>query len=178
VVWSGPIEAEGSYDMPLQPAGPFWVLEYVSKSNKRKDYEDNLKKYERELKVPYYLVFYPDNQELTLYHLQTRKYRASPPDERRRYAIPELDMEVALVDGWVRYWYQGKLLPLPEDLQRDLDESRRQLEQERRRADAESLRADDMSRQYERERVRREALEREIAELRARKRNNGQNKGP
>ncbi len=153
------IDAEGSFDLPIQPVGPFWVLEYVSKSNKRKDYDDNLKKYEGELKVPYYLVFYPDNQELTLFRLKVKKYRAQPPNEHGRFAIPELEIEVALLDGWVRFWYQGKLLPLPADLQRDLDEARRQLEQERRRADvetqradAETQRADDLNRKYEQER--------------------------
>jgi hypothetical protein len=40
-------------------------------------------------------------------------------------------MEVALVDGWVRYWHEGVLLPLPAGLQRDLDETRRQLDAER-----------------------------------------------
>src|SRR5436190_7887422 len=39
VVHDKPIEAEGSFDVPLQPVPPFWVIEYVSKSNKRKDYE-------------------------------------------------------------------------------------------------------------------------------------------
>src|SRR5260370_6124151 len=29
VLWPGPIDAEGSFDLPLQPAGPVWVLEYV-----------------------------------------------------------------------------------------------------------------------------------------------------
>ena len=43
------------------------MLEYVSKSSRRKDYDDNFDKYERDLKVPYYLTFYPDDQELTLY---------------------------------------------------------------------------------------------------------------
>src|ERR1700678_1881080 len=38
VVHPEPIEAIGSYDTPLQPVGPFWVLEYVSKSSHRKDY--------------------------------------------------------------------------------------------------------------------------------------------
>jgi hypothetical protein len=28
VIHSEPIDAEGSYDVPLQPAGPFWMLEY------------------------------------------------------------------------------------------------------------------------------------------------------
>src|SRR5207244_5350792 len=43
------IQAETSYNLPLEPARPFWVLEYVSKSNRRKDYEDNFDKYERDL---------------------------------------------------------------------------------------------------------------------------------
>ena len=57
-----PIEAEGSFDVPLQPTRPFWMLEYVSKSNERKDYEDSRKKYEKELKVPYYLLFVPESE--------------------------------------------------------------------------------------------------------------------
>jgi Uma2 family endonuclease len=47
VLHAGPIRADGSYDMPIQPAGPFWVLEYVSKSSRRKDYDDNFDKYEK-----------------------------------------------------------------------------------------------------------------------------------
>ena len=49
------IKAEGSFNLPLQPVRPFLVLEYVSKSNKRKDYDDNMLKYEHEIKVQYYL---------------------------------------------------------------------------------------------------------------------------
>jgi Uma2 family endonuclease len=135
VIWKEPIKAEGSYDIPFQPVRPFWVLEYVSPSNKRKDYEDSFEKYER-LKVPYYLVFYPDTQDLTLFHHQGEKYVSKRPNRRGRLAIPELDMEVALLDGWVRYWYKDELLPLPADLQRDLDETRRQLAEATHRADA------------------------------------------
>jgi len=130
VVWDGPIDAVGSYDVPFQPVRPFWVFEYVSPSNERKDYEDSFDKYER-LKVPYYLVFYPESQDLTLFHYQGEKYVSKRPNRRGRLAISELDMEVALLDGWVRYWYQGELLPLPADLQRDLDETRRQLAAEK-----------------------------------------------
>ncbi len=127
VVWNEPIEANGSYDVPLQPVGPFWMLEYVSKHNKRKDYEDNMQKYERELKVPYYLLFYPDARELTVFRLRGRTYRSVKPNEHGRLAIEGLDVEAALLDDWVRFWHQGELLPLPADLQRDLDETRRQL---------------------------------------------------
>jgi Uma2 family endonuclease len=142
VIWPEPIKASGSYDLPLQPVGPLWMLEYVSKYNKRKDYEDNMRKYERELKVPYYLLFYPDAGEMTLYQLRGRTYRSVPPNERGRHALGELDLEMALLDDWVRYWYKGELLPLPADLQRDLDETRRQLRRMTRRAEEQARRAE------------------------------------
>lgn len=167
VVWNEPIEANGSYDVPFQPVGPFWVLEYVSKSNKRKDYEDNMQKYERELKVPYYLRFYPDAQELTLFHLAKRKYRTVKPNERGRYSIPELDLEMALLDDWVRYWYRGELLPLPADLQRDLKEARRQLRAMTRRAKEQARRAEVEARRAEAEQQARLAAEEEVRRLRA-----------
>ena len=68
-------------------------------------------------------MFYPDGQELTLYHLEGKKYQSVKPNEAKRYAIPELDLELALLDGWVRYWYKGELLPLPAELQRNLDDA-------------------------------------------------------
>src|SRR5262249_61966053 len=74
-----PIKAKGSFDLPLQPVGPFWVLEYVSKYNRRKDYEQSFEKYERDLRVPYYLLFYPDEQELTLYRHTRKKYVSVKP---------------------------------------------------------------------------------------------------
>ncbi len=153
VLHDEPIEADGSYDVPIQPVGPFWVMEYVSKHNNRKDYEKSFDKYERELKVPYYLLFYPDNQELTLYRLKGRKYVSVKPNEDDRYAIPELDVEIALLDGWVRYWQEGKLLPLPAELQRDLDAALRRAETAEQRA--------------EQERAARLALEREVEQLRS-----------
>jgi len=60
VVCAEPVRAETSFNLLLEPAGPFWMLEYVSKNNKRKNYEDNFDKYERDLKVPYFLLFYPN----------------------------------------------------------------------------------------------------------------------
>jgi Uma2 family endonuclease len=136
VVHPQPIKAEGSYNLPFQPAPPFWVLEYVSKSNKRKDYEDNFQKYERELKVPYYLLFQPESQEMTLYRHNGRKYVSVKPNEQGRCALPELELEVALLDGWVRFWFRGELLPLPADLLREFQSER----QARLAAEAEVVR--------------------------------------
>jgi Uma2 family endonuclease len=155
VVWPEPIKAQGSFDVPIEPAGPLLVLEYVSNSNKRKEYDDNMRKYERELKVPYYLLFYPDGQKLTVYRRGKGKYVSVKPNEDGRLAIPELELEVALLDEWVRYWFRGELLPPPADLQRDLDEARRQLAQ--------------LQGQLDREREARLALERELDQLRGRR---------
>ncbi|MBI3411246.1 MAG: hypothetical protein HY040_23165 [Planctomycetes bacterium] len=54
VITTEPVEAKTSYNLPLEAARPFWMLEYVSKNTRRKDYDDNFDKYERDLKVPYY----------------------------------------------------------------------------------------------------------------------------
>jgi Uma2 family endonuclease len=166
VLHEGAINAEGSYDTPLQPAAPFLMLEYVSKSNKRKDYEDNMRKYERELKVPYYLLFYPDTQDLTLFRHNKRKYISVKPNRNGRFAIPELELEMALLDGWVRYWYRGELLPLPADLQRDLDKARRELAAERQARQAEQVARVAAEQHGEGERQARLAAEQEVERLR------------
>lgn len=131
VIHPKPIQARGSFNTPLQPVKPFLVLEYVSKYNVRKDYEDNFKHYEKELKVPYYLLFYPDGEEMTLFHLGEKKYAAVPPNAAGRRPIPELELEVALLDKWVRYWFRGELVPLPGDLLKERDAARQQLDAER-----------------------------------------------
>jgi Uma2 family endonuclease len=134
VVCHEPIRAEGSYDIPLQPVRPFWMMEYVSKASQRKDYEDSFHKYEVELRVPYYLLFYPQIQELTLYRHDGVKYVTVTPNEPGRYALPELDMEVGLRDGWVRYWHRSELVPLPAELERAAAEANRRREEAERQA--------------------------------------------
>jgi Uma2 family endonuclease len=160
-----PLRAVGSYNVPFQPVGPFWVLEYVSRENKRKDYEDSFAKYERELKVPYYLLFYPDNQELTLFHHGGRKYRTVTANDRGRYALPELDLEVSLLDGWARYWYQGELLPLPADLLRQLEEAHQELQQARKQARQAQEQARQAQEQADQERQQKERLLAQLREL-------------
>jgi Uma2 family endonuclease len=175
VLTEAQIRASSSYNVPLEPAPPFAVFEYVSKSNPRKDYEDSFRKYERELKVPYYAIFYPETQDLTLYRHNRRKYVTVKPNKHGRYPIPELELELGILDEWMRFWYQGELLPLPADLQNELAEARRRADEEKRRADEEKRRADEEKRRADEEKRRAdelqrrlEASERELAELRAR----------
>jgi Uma2 family endonuclease len=157
-----PVRADSSFNLPLEDAGPFWVLEYVSKNNKRKDYDDNFDKYEKELKVPYFLLFYPEDQELTLYHHTGKKYVSVKPNQHGRYPIPQLELEVGLLEGWVRFWYQGELLPLPADLQRRQEETKREAEEAKRRADEEKRRADEEKRRADEEKRRADELQRQL----------------
>src|SRR5437764_4430506 len=82
--WQGELRVGRSFNLPLQPCGPFWVMGYVSKTNKRKDYDESMYKYEHELKVPYYLLFVPEEQELTLYHHNGKRYVSVQPSEAGR----------------------------------------------------------------------------------------------
>lgn len=116
VIHPTPLVLNGSFKTPLQPVGPFLMLEYVSKSNSRKDYEVNMLRYQNELRVPYYLLFYPDNDELTVFRLVEGEYQTVLPNDAGRLEIPELELEVALLGEWVRYWFRGKLVQLPGDL--------------------------------------------------------------
>ena len=166
-------DPNGSYDLPLQPARPFWVLEYVSKHNQRKDYEDSFDVYEQELEVPYYLIFYPETQDLSLYRYNGRYYVTVKPNAQERYPIPQIEIELALLDGCVRFWFHGRLLPLPAELQEELDDARWQIEQlnksvedERRRANDESKRADDAARRANQLRDQMAAMQAELDRLR------------
>jgi Uma2 family endonuclease len=124
VIHSKPIVAEGSYMTPHQPVGPFLVLEYVSKSSVRKDEEVSYAKYEKELKVPYYLLFYPDADEFTLFRLGEKGYSAVHPNANGRCPVPELELEIGLLGKWMRYWFRGDLVPLPGDLLKERDAER------------------------------------------------------
>jgi Uma2 family endonuclease len=171
VVTTKPVRPIKTYDLTQKPAPvrPFWVLDYVVPDNPRRDYDDDLDYYERELRVPYCLQFLLETLELTLYRHNKRKYVTVKPNPHGRYPIPDLDLEVGLLDGRVRYWYQGELLPLPADLQRDLDAARRQAEAARREAEAARREAEEEKGRADELRRRLEVVEKELAELRARR---------
>ncbi|HEX4608245.1 MAG TPA: Uma2 family endonuclease, partial [Urbifossiella sp.] len=113
----------------------------MSKQSARKDYDANLRKYERELRVPYYLPFDPDNDELTLFRPAADRYATVGALTTGRQPIPELEREVALQDGWVRYWFRGELLPLPAELADELDDERAARGEAGRERDAARARA-------------------------------------
>src|SRR5262249_52347929 len=165
VVHPEPIDAEGSYDVLFQPVRPFWVLEYVSPSSRRKDYDDSFRKYERELKVPYYLVFHPDTQDLTLFRHTGKKYVTVRANAAGRLAIKRLDLEMALLDGGVKFGYKDNLLPLPADRQRHLQEAEERAQQAEKRARQAEEQARRAQEQAEQERREKEKLLTRLREL-------------
>ncbi len=101
---------------------PFWVLEYVSPPTQNKDYVKSFGKYE-DLQIPYCTLFDPCVQKLTMFQYNGHRYEPMLLDERRRYLISELDLHVGLLDGWMRFWFRGQLLPTAAEaaLQREGD---------------------------------------------------------
>ena len=132
VVHDEPIKAKGSFNVPLQPAGPTLILEYVSTENPRKDYVDNRRRYANDLQVPYYLLFEPEAQKLTVFRLSAKKYVAVKPNAADRLEIPPLKLEVAILDGWVRFWFEGDLLPLPGEWVKERNETKAENEELRK----------------------------------------------
>lgn len=125
---------ERNYYCPEEEGRPvFWALEYVSPNTRRKDYVRNREIYERELEVPYYMIFDPDRELAMLLRLgDDGQYAMAAQDaETERYLLPELEMELGLVGGWVRYWHKGEMVPLPAELRAQTEEMAEQLAKER-----------------------------------------------
>jgi Uma2 family endonuclease len=159
VIHPEPLGRMMSFAVATAPARPVLVLEYVSKDNYRKDYEDNLVRYEQSLRIPYYLAFYPDNEELSLFRLVGGKYEATHANDSGRLAVPELELEAAILDGWVRFWFRGELLSLPAELNAQLAAARRERDAERAARQA-------AERERDSERAARLAVEAELTRLR------------
>ncbi|MBI1916137.1 MAG: Uma2 family endonuclease [Planctomycetes bacterium] len=164
ILSAAPIDHTRSYNLPFEPARPFCVLEYVSETNKRKDYHDNLRKYEQELKVPYYLLFDPETKDLRLHRHNGIAYELVAPNAQGRLALPELELEVGVLGGWTRFWFRGQLLPLPAELLQKLVEAEKRADDEKRRADDEKRRADDEKRRADDEKRRADEAEKLIGE--------------
>lgn len=155
------IHAKRSFNLPFEEGKLLMALEYVSEDNQRKDYVDNMRRYERDLKLPYYLLFEPDKKQVVLFKLSTgkKKYVSVRPNRDERFPVPELELEIGLLDDWVRFWFRGELLQLPAQLKEEALEAKKLARKESRRAAA----AEEQARI---EREAREAAEAELAKLR------------
>src|SRR5205807_2592729 len=102
-----------------------------------------------------------------LFHHDGTRYASVVPDAQGRRAIPELDLEVALLDGWVRFWFRRELLPLPGELQRQLDETRRELSEANRRNEESTRQLTEANRRSNEMSKQLTATEDELARLRS-----------
>ena len=113
-------DQRGSFRVALEAGTIFLVAEYVSESNPNKDRPggESFLKYERDLKVAYYLLFdqYDHNQPLRLFHHNGEQYELVPTNSEGRFPIAELFLEAAVIGNMVRYWYRGELLPVYEEI--------------------------------------------------------------
>ena len=107
-----------SFSVVHEPCRPFMVMEYVSpgSGNQRKDYHGSYLKYEKELKVPCYLIFDPEEQQLDFFRHNGPLFVKQTPDRQGRYRVPELELELAVHGDSVRYWFRGELVPITEEL--------------------------------------------------------------
>jgi hypothetical protein len=121
-------DRRGSYALEHEACPVLWVLEYISRDDPEKDYVKNFEKYEGVFGFPYHLLFDPDEQSLLLYHLHERRYVPVEETAVARLPIRELELEVGLLEGWVRFWFRGELLPIPAELRARMRELRQEME--------------------------------------------------
>jgi Uma2 family endonuclease len=117
VLHDRPIIATGSFTTTVEQAQLFMALEYVSESSKRKDYVENMERYEQ-VRMPYYLMFEPEKKLILLHRWSPKAGRlmSVTANAAERFPIPKLELEVGLHDDWMRFWFRGKLLPMPAEL--------------------------------------------------------------
>ena len=98
--------------------------------------------YERIIRIPYYGIYETNNGKLEVYKLDGGRYQQLTPNERGRYPISPLGVELGLWQGsyqnqtqlWLRWWDEQGHLLLIGDERAELEHSR--AEQERQRAES------------------------------------------
>lgn len=177
----------GVSKLPLLPVVRTWretipafVIEVSSKKSRKEDRVRKFALYQDVLKVPEYLLYDEDADELWLYRLENGVYVSQPADAQGRLHSVELGVSFAREPGLgVRlYSAKGEPIPSPDEMFMDREDARRrdeflarvkarmeaeaeqlrqesaeiaaQLEAERQRADAERQRADALAAEVER----------------------------
>ncbi|MDZ8107750.1 MAG: Uma2 family endonuclease [Nostoc sp. DedQUE12a] len=170
-----------SYVLWREFIAPLIVLEFVSEDgDEERDktpWKGKFWIYEQVIRPPFYGIYEANKANLEVYHLIEGKYHLLPKNERGRYYIPYLEVELGLWQGvyqnvelpWLRWWdLQGNLLMTGSE--RGEHEAQR-AEQERQRAEQESQRAEQERQRAEQERQRAEhesqRAERLAAQLRS-----------
>ena len=122
-----------SYSLKLEGVKPLMSMEYVSDSSEGKDYGESYDKYELELQLLYCVIYDPRNFDLQIYRHDGRQYVQMKPDSNDRYHVPELDVEIGVIEGWMRFWHRGKLVDLPEELDQQLQQQEQRIQEQQER---------------------------------------------
>lgn len=140
VVAEGPIQGRIAFNTPFEAGDMVLAMEYVSEESKKKDFETNMTRYDR-LKIGHYLIFDPIGKAVHLFKRSRAKKSYLPVKAKRngRYPVPPLELELGVYDDWLRFWFRGRLLPLPGELDEQLThahEMLRKFEADLRKKDA------------------------------------------
>ena len=147
-----------SYVLWQEYVAPLIVLEFVSGSgaeerDRTPPSQGQVGKfwvYEQAIRVPYYGIYEVEKAQVEVYHLVDTAYQRMTPNDRGRYSIAPLGVELGIWQGryqnvelpWLRWWGADGQLSLTGDERADLEQQevmreRQRTEQERQRADQE-----------------------------------------
>ncbi|MBE9165465.1 MULTISPECIES: Uma2 family endonuclease [Microcoleaceae] len=135
-----------------QKVGKFWV-------------------YEQAIRVPFYGIYEVKKASVEMYHLEDNCYQRMSANDRGRYRIPQLGVELGIWQGeydemnlpWLRWWdSEGNLLLIGEE--RAAEEHLR-AERESLRAQQESLRAQQESLRAQEEKQRADRLAERLRQM-------------
>ena len=133
--------------------GPDLILEIRNKGRRAKDYRLNVDRFAR-LGIREYFVYDVLRQEVAGFHLEspdTQRYVPIMP-QGGRYRAEVLDLDLAIVDGRLRFYFSGAELPdaatevdfltrMVEDRSNRLEDAERRAQIEAERAETETVRA-------------------------------------
>jgi Uma2 family endonuclease len=141
-----------SYVLWQELVAPLVLLEFVSgdgtEERDRTPLSGKFWVYEQAVHAPYYGIYEVDPGRIEMHHLVGGLYQPMVPNDRGRFPLPRLGVELGLWTGeylgatvpWMRWWDEhGDLLPMGTER---AEEERRRAEVERRRAEVERRRAE------------------------------------
>jgi len=117
---------------------PCFVLEITSRGTRREDLGEKMFRYRDELRVPEYFLFDPFREWIPegLRGFELRPgpvYVALSPRDGRLFS-QQLGLELAVIEGHLRFFVPGATQPLPTDAER-ADQAQSRADQEQSRAD-------------------------------------------
>ncbi len=156
---------------------PDVIVELLSRSTAEEDRTTKKDLYEQRFRTAEYFCYDPYEQRLEGWRLVNGRYQSIEPDAQGRLWSEQLGLWLAPWEGtyldeqavWLRFFdADGRLVAIRAEEERQrAEEERRRAEEEHQRAEEEHQRAEEERRRAEEERRRADALETEIARLKA-----------